>query len=723
MFATGIGALITLNTICMGLELDQHEMASANEYMFSFSGHQHIPQAFFDGFEAFFFTAFALEFLVRAFVFRSHLIWEVATYIDLLALLPAVLLWSLGLQSGKQLTLLRIVRLVKLFRLLRIFRLSKELNMLAKSMATAMRALVWIALLLLITVYCAAIVCTTVIGQNSSFNDTDPAILSYENATNKTVAVRRYWGSLMRSMLTLFQIFTLDDWNSVVRPVVETHQPWMLVFFIAFIFVTTFGLLNLLMGTIVDRAMHIAKEYEEEKERLVQCEQKQMLLATVRLFSLMDEDGNGEVSAREMMTFLDSNDIQKALEQEMRQFHIQLDYTSLLEICRLIAEEWFDASSPEQDGITVEEFAGAASRLHGLARSQDMLTVLMTCKASLTRVEMCECSLAKLQEASERQEAKVDKVLEAMMQMSGEKDLSKGAPTANSQKTTCSSHISGWQLGDQRSTATSSFCDGDRESPRLVEERRINSEPNLPLPGAAYESEEFVSKVRSGYTTRQVSNESDDLKKLNSNQGTPQTPLGLDRRSFQRAGTSSMQGLLKDLKGFEEFFKTDTAAAIRDYSTMSPTKRKLLRARSTVGEGEKSQSQPPIPKRSSSFADNSNRRWTSESCSSELRDKVRARPVQAQDDSSNELRDKVSAWCGRRQGSSESLDSISSSMTSRGSPAQRSSAAQREPREGLDAGMSKSGAPSQASTSQKEFVADSCTSILPCAVPSPSLER
>merc|ERR1719436_1464278 len=112
----------------------------------------------------------------------------------------------------------------------------------------------------------------------------------------------------MRSMLTLFQIFTLDNWNLVVRPVVETHQPWMFVFFLAFIFLTSFGLLSLLMGAIVDHTMSVAREADVERERIVQEEYKQVMLAAARLFSIIDADRNGVLSTKELQTFLREND-------------------------------------------------------------------------------------------------------------------------------------------------------------------------------------------------------------------------------------------------------------------------------------------------------------------------------------------------------------------------------------------------------------------------------
>merc|ERR1719171_487345 len=111
---------------------------------------------------------------------------------------------------------------------------------------------------------------------------------SYTEAYGLTMDRDRLFGSIMRSVLTLFQIFTLDNWNLIVRPIVETHQPYMFIFFVCFIFITTFGLLNLLVGVVVDSTVNAAKRIEAEREQLLHEGSCQTAFAAARLFSMMD---------------------------------------------------------------------------------------------------------------------------------------------------------------------------------------------------------------------------------------------------------------------------------------------------------------------------------------------------------------------------------------------------------------------------------------------------
>ncbi|MEV4552345.1 ion transporter [Nonomuraea wenchangensis] len=59
---------------------------------------------------------------------------------------------------------------------------------------------------------------------------------------------------LPRSLFTLFQIMTGDDWGNVAQDVME-HKPWAWLFFIAYILMSTFVALNLFIAVVVN-AMH-----------------------------------------------------------------------------------------------------------------------------------------------------------------------------------------------------------------------------------------------------------------------------------------------------------------------------------------------------------------------------------------------------------------------------------------------------------------------------------
>ena len=61
-----------------------------------------------------------------------------------------------------------------------------------------------------------------------------------------------WFGTIGRSAYSLFQIMTLESWSmGIVRPVMETYaHAW--AFFVPFILVTTFAVVNLVVGLIVN---------------------------------------------------------------------------------------------------------------------------------------------------------------------------------------------------------------------------------------------------------------------------------------------------------------------------------------------------------------------------------------------------------------------------------------------------------------------------------------
>ncbi|TMV45092.1 ion transporter [Paenibacillus mesophilus] len=75
-----------------------------------------------------------------------------------------------------------------------------------------------------------------------------------------------YFGDLSKSLVTLFQIATFDDWANIYRPIAES-SPLSLIYFVTFIFIAVFVMLNLVVGEIVNNAANIQTEVAEiEKE-------------------------------------------------------------------------------------------------------------------------------------------------------------------------------------------------------------------------------------------------------------------------------------------------------------------------------------------------------------------------------------------------------------------------------------------------------------------------
>jgi voltage-gated sodium channel len=75
-----------------------------------------------------------------------------------------------------------------------------------------------------------------------------------------------WFGTIGKSMYTLFQIMTLESWSmGIARPVMET-PPSAWPFFIPFILIATFTILNLFIAIIVNsmQTMHDRTRMQEQ---------------------------------------------------------------------------------------------------------------------------------------------------------------------------------------------------------------------------------------------------------------------------------------------------------------------------------------------------------------------------------------------------------------------------------------------------------------------------
>lgn len=73
-----------------------------------------------------------------------------------------------------------------------------------------------------------------------------------------------WFGSIGASGYTLFQIMTLESWSmGIVRPVMEVY-PYAWAFFVPFILITAFAVINVLVGLIVNSMQEAHSEEETE---------------------------------------------------------------------------------------------------------------------------------------------------------------------------------------------------------------------------------------------------------------------------------------------------------------------------------------------------------------------------------------------------------------------------------------------------------------------------
>merc|ERR1719326_986579 len=95
------------------------------------------------------------------------------------------------------------------------------------------------------------------------------SMLPSENQ-EEILELRDRFSNIGYSMFALFEIMTLEGWTDYCRPLLGSRLHLVLAFFV-FIFFTSFFILNLVTGVVVDKTIAAQEELEdtEEKDKLM----------------------------------------------------------------------------------------------------------------------------------------------------------------------------------------------------------------------------------------------------------------------------------------------------------------------------------------------------------------------------------------------------------------------------------------------------------------------
>lgn len=220
-FQHTIITLIVLNAIILGLETSDSLMREYGVWL--------------QAIDALILKAFIVEIGLRLYVHRWQFFirpWSLFDFVIVgIALIPA----------GEAFAALRALRVLRVLRLISVV---PTMRRVIEGLLSAIPGIMSVATIMLLFFYVFAVIGTHL------YSDTFP----------------EWFGTLGSTMYTLFQIMTLESWSmGIVRPVMEVH-PTAWLFFISYILVTTFTMLNLFIAIIVN-AMHQGADEEAEESR------------------------------------------------------------------------------------------------------------------------------------------------------------------------------------------------------------------------------------------------------------------------------------------------------------------------------------------------------------------------------------------------------------------------------------------------------------------------
>lgn len=216
----GIIAVILFNAVILGLETSQSVMDIAGGFIL---WADKICLAIFVG-----------ELVLKLIAYRFQFFkngWNIFDFVIVgIALVPAA-------------QTLSVLRALRILRVLRVISAAPRLRRVVEGFVSALPGMASVFLLMGILFYIGSVIATKIFGE----------------------AFPEWFGTLGRSAYSLFQIMTLESWSMGIARPVSVEFPYAWAFFVPFILVTTFAVVNLLVGLIVNSMQDAHNEEADQK--------------------------------------------------------------------------------------------------------------------------------------------------------------------------------------------------------------------------------------------------------------------------------------------------------------------------------------------------------------------------------------------------------------------------------------------------------------------------
>jgi Ion transport protein. len=191
-------------------------------------------------------AVFVVELLLR---FYAH---RLALFRDPWGVFDVVIVGIALMPSNGAFSVLRALRIL---RALRLVSTVPSMRKVVTALLAALPGMASIIALLLLVLYIAAVMATRLFGEVAPM----------------------YFGDLGASLFTLFQVMTVEGWPDIARELM-TKTPYAWIFFVIYLLVATFTVLNLFIAVVVNAMQSQVAEDIREGE----AEQTEVILAELR---------------------------------------------------------------------------------------------------------------------------------------------------------------------------------------------------------------------------------------------------------------------------------------------------------------------------------------------------------------------------------------------------------------------------------------------------------
>lgn len=193
---------------------------------------------------------FTVELMLKLIVYRSSFFRSGWNWFDFI-----IVAISWAPTSGA----LSVLRAFRILRVLRLLSVVPQMRRVIGALGHSLPGMASVVGVLSVIFYVSAVLTTKIFGSHIDAN------------------MQEWFGSIGSSAYTLFQVMTLESWSmGIVRPTMALFpQSW--VFFVPFIIITSFAVLNLFIGIIVD-AMQVMHEEEGKPKQIIATKEDILML-------------------------------------------------------------------------------------------------------------------------------------------------------------------------------------------------------------------------------------------------------------------------------------------------------------------------------------------------------------------------------------------------------------------------------------------------------------
>ncbi len=310
--------------------------------------------------------------------------------------------------DGMNVSFIRVLRLARVARSGKLARYFEDLFLLVAGLAKALRTIIWVLLLLGIVIYICAIFLTQTIGH-------DPYYQYHDDE-----AVRETWSkfrNMGRSMFWLFVIMTLEAWADIVSPLNEINAMWTF-FFIGYILITHFTILNLFVGVIVEHIQRSANTADLELMMEVRTNQQSLYQELHETFRVADSNGDGHLTTDEFRNVAATNDDVKGKLDRLGVKHYELEWL-------------FDVLDSDDSGsLSIDEFVDGVLRTKESEFACQLMQMQYTILRELSSLKDGQKELKDGQHGRKGHKLNSKLFFSAQSKLEHERDQSNGAGSA-----------------------------------------------------------------------------------------------------------------------------------------------------------------------------------------------------------------------------------------------------------------------------------------------------